>query len=57
MNPQPLDELERRRQATLDLAKLWMKPEKYEEFEKLALSCKSSEEFDDAIERFRNGRE
>ena len=57
LTPELLDELERRKQGTLDSAKLWMKPEVYEQFEKLALQCKSSEEFNEVIEKFRNGRE
>jgi len=57
LTPEPLDELERRKQGTLDSAKLWMKPEVYEQFEQLALQCKSSDEFNETIEKFRNGRE
>ena len=57
LTPEPMDELERRKQNTFDSAKLWMKPEVYEQFEKLALQCKSSEEFNEVIEKFRNGRE
>jgi hypothetical protein len=54
LSPQPLDEVERKRQSFLDSARMMLSmnaisPEKYAEIERIMLTCKST-----ALDRFKN---
>jgi hypothetical protein len=56
LSPQPLDEVERKKQSFLDSARMMLSmnaisPEKYAELEKVMLTCKST-----ALDGFKNGK-
>jgi len=55
LTPEPLDELERRKQSILDSARLVLPPERFEKLEQLMMQAKSSEEFEVALDSFKNG--
>jgi len=57
LSPQPLDEVERKRQNFLDAGRVALSPEKYAELEKLLLTCKSTSELEVTLDKFKNGRE
>jgi hypothetical protein len=61
LSPQPLDEVERKRQNLLDSARLMlslnqMSPEKYADIERIMLTCKSTVELEAALDKFKNGK-
>lgn len=56
LSPQPLDEVERKRQSFLDAGRVALSPEKYVELEKLMLTCKSTAELEVALDKFKNGK-
>jgi len=56
LSPQPLDEVERKRQNFLDAGRVALSPEKYAELEKLLLTCKSTSELEVTLDKFKNGR-
>jgi hypothetical protein len=57
LTPEPLDELERRKQLLLDSARLLLKPEGLEKLKlELNKAC-TSEEIDVVLDNFKNGKE
>jgi hypothetical protein len=56
LSPQPLDEVERKRQSFLDAGRVALSPEKYAELEKFLLTCKSTAELEVALDKFKNGK-
>jgi len=57
LTPEPLDELERRKQATLDATRALLPPKIYEELQRLMLQAKSTEEFEQVLDKFKNHKE
>lgn len=55
LSPEPLDELERRKQSILDSARVVLPPERFEKLEQLMMQAKSSEEFNSVLDSFKNG--
>ena len=56
LSPQPLDEVERRRQSMLDLGRMMLPPERFGDLEKLLNICKSTVELESALDKFKNGK-
>jgi hypothetical protein len=57
LTPEPLDELERRKQALLDSARLMLKPEALERLQLDLQKANTSEEIDVVLDNFKNGKE
>jgi len=57
LTPEPLDQLERRKQGILDSARTIMPAEQFTELERLLIQAKSTQEFEEALDKFKNGKE
>ena len=56
LTPESLEELERRKQATLDATRARLPSHIYEELQRLILQAKSTEEFVLVLDTFKNGK-
>lgn len=57
LTPEPLEELDLRKQGILDSARTFMPAERFAELEQLMLNAKSTQEFEEALDRFKNNKE